>query len=75
MANKILTPIALWKDFDDTLPLEEETIFEARAGGVVLREVFFSGRETGDGRVRIYARPGRRAFSRDPRALRGGKAH
>ncbi len=56
MANKILTPVTLWKDFDDTLPLEEEVLSETREKHYVAKEVRFSGRETGAGRVGIYAR-------------------
>lgn len=51
----ILTPVTLWKDFDDTLPLEAETLSETECGNAVVQEVFFSGRKTAKGRVRIYA--------------------
>ena len=53
----ILTPITLWQDFDDTLPPEEEILSEQEAGGIVLREVTFRGREVTPGgeRVKIYA--------------------
>ncbi|MDE6411833.1 MAG: hypothetical protein K2L02_04775 [Clostridia bacterium] len=51
----ILTPVTLWKDFDDTLPLEEETLSETECGNMVVRDVFFSGRKTEKGRVKIYA--------------------
>lgn len=55
MANKILTPSTLWNDFDDTLGLcaEEEAI--SSENGMRLNRVRFSGRETGKGRVRIFA--------------------
>lgn len=55
MANKILTPSTLWNDFDDTLELcaEEEAI--SSENGMRLNRVRFSGRETGKGRVRIFA--------------------
>lgn len=56
MANGILTPITLWKDFDDTLPFEEETISEREVDGVLYREVYFLGRRTQFGRVKIYAK-------------------
>lgn len=51
----ILTPVTLWKDFDDALPLESETVSETICGNAVVQEVFFSGRKTAKGRVRIYA--------------------
>lgn len=51
----ILTPVTLWKDFDDTLPLETEMLSETECGNAIVREVFFSGRKTAKGRVRIYA--------------------
>lgn len=51
----ILTPVTLWKDFDDTLPLDTETLSETECGNMVVRDVFFSGRKTEKGRVKIYA--------------------
>ena len=51
----ILTSVTLWKDFDDTLPLDAETLSETECGGMLIRDVFFSGRQTEKGRVRIYA--------------------
>ena len=53
--STFLTPVTLWKDFDDTLPLEEETLSEHKAEGALVREVRFLGRQTQDGRVNIYA--------------------
>ena len=55
MASTFLTPVTLWKDFDDTLPLEEESLSERKEEGVVIRAVRFLGRQVGDERVRIYA--------------------
>ncbi|MDE7158212.1 MAG: hypothetical protein K2N74_01420, partial [Clostridiales bacterium] len=55
MANMILTPVTLWKDFDATLPLDEEIISERKEGDFVYREVYFYGRQTEKGRVKIYA--------------------
>lgn len=55
MANMILTPVTLWKDFDATLPLNEETISEREEDGIVFRDVYFYGRQTEKGRVKIYA--------------------
>ncbi len=51
----ILTAVTLWKDFDDTLPLDVETLSETECGNTIIRDVFFSGRQTAKGRVRIYA--------------------
>lgn len=56
MANRILTPVTLWKDFDETLPLDEEILSETREENYIARDVRFSGRDTGNGRVRIFAR-------------------
>lgn len=52
----ILTPVTLWKDFDETLPLDEEIVREWRENSAVFRDVYFSGRQTKKGRVKIYAR-------------------
>ena len=51
----ILTPITLWKDFDGSLPLNEQTVWEERSDGVVSRGVRFDGRQTETGRIKIYA--------------------
>jgi len=51
----ILTPVTLWRDFDSELPLNEEILSERREGGFVYREICFYGRETGAGRVKVYA--------------------
>lgn len=52
----ILTPVTLWKDFDETLPLDEEIISERKCNGTVFRDVYFYGRKTKSERVKIYAR-------------------
>ncbi len=52
----ILTPVTLWKDFDESLPLMEQVVSERRERGVVFRDVNFYGRDTGMGRVKIFAR-------------------
>lgn len=60
LASKILTPSAIWKDFKGDLPLKESKINEMTYDGISYTEVYFSGRETETGRVRIYglyARP------------------
>ncbi len=54
MTQPILTPISLWKDFDASLPLEVEIIEERAEQGILYRETAFSGRQTDEGRVRIY---------------------
>ncbi len=58
--RKILTPSAVWKDFNSDLPLKESKVNEMTYDGISYVEVYFSGRETESGRVRIYglyARP------------------
>lgn len=54
MAQTILTPISLWKDFDASLDLAAEILEERETDGVVFRETCFSGRQTETGRVRVY---------------------
>ena len=53
--STFLTPVTLWKDFDDTLALCEETLSERREGGAIFREVRLLGRKVGEERVSIYA--------------------
>ncbi len=55
MANKILTPVSLWSDFDDSLPLQETVISELRLDNVKVSEIYFSGRKAEEARVRIFA--------------------
>lgn len=58
--NKILTPVTLWSDFDDSLPLNTEVKNEYTKGRAVLSLISFSGRAVGSERVHIaalYARP------------------
>ena len=48
--------MTLWRDFDEHLPLREEILSERDVfDGVILREVYFLGRQTLYGRVKIYA--------------------
>ncbi len=47
--------MTLWRDFDETLPLGEETVSERTEDGITVRELFFGGRQTEKGRVKIYA--------------------
>lgn len=56
MALSILTPVTLWKDFNDSLPLDEEIISEREQDGIVTRDLYFYGREAENERVKIYAR-------------------
>lgn len=57
MGNIILSPVTLWRDFDGNLPITEEVISEKELdGGVLCRELYFSGRQTNSGRVKIYAK-------------------
>jgi len=53
LAN-ILTPVTLWKDFNNDLPLNESIIKELKLDNIIYTEVYFSGRETTGGRPRIY---------------------
>lgn len=55
LASTFLTPVTLWKDFDESLPLEEETLSERTEEGTIFRDVCFYGREVGKERVKIYA--------------------
>lgn len=55
MANKILTPITLWSDFDDALPVQCTVLEEREENGVTFRKLRFFGRDTGSGRVNIFA--------------------
>ncbi len=61
MANKILTPITLWSDFDDSLPVPETILEERTEEKMLLRAVRFPGRAVGAERVNIFARFGRPA--------------
>ncbi len=57
MSNVILTPVTLWKDFDEfSLPLNEEILSEKEENGVLRRELYFLGRQAQFGRVKIYAK-------------------
>lgn len=60
MANKILTPVTLWNNFDDSLPLQTEKGEEWADGKTSFIKLSFSGRAVGSDRVRIralFARP------------------
>ena len=49
------TPVTLWADFDGDRPMELSVIRTFEQNQMSLTEVYFSGRETGGGRPRIYA--------------------
>ena len=51
---QILTPTTLWNNFDDTLDLSAVTIGIKRSNGIKFERVNFFGRETGEGRVKIF---------------------
>lgn len=58
--HSILTPLALWRKFDDSLPLNEFVVKREETDGISYSFLCFSGRKTKTGRVRIYglfARP------------------
>lgn len=53
--SNILTPVSLWKNFDDSLDTKAETINEKSFDGIKIEYLNLYGRDTGDGRVKIYA--------------------
>lgn len=55
MSANIMSPLTLWKDFDFQLPLQESVIRETRILEYKVKEIYFSGRDTGEGRPRIFA--------------------
>lgn len=55
MANKILTPITLWSDFDDTLPIQCTVLETREEDGLTFRKLRFFGRDVGGVRVNIFA--------------------
>lgn len=54
MENVLFTPVTLWEGFDYNLPPDTTVLKEYSEDGVFFREVYCSGREIGDSRVRIY---------------------
>ena len=54
ITNKIYTPVTLYSDFIPNLALRDCVISDEKVGDVIYKEVYFNGRETGDGRVLIY---------------------
>ena len=55
MANKILTPITLWSDFDDSLPMQCTVLEEREEDGLLYRKLRYFGRDVGGVRVNIFA--------------------
>lgn len=50
----ILTPTTLWNNFDDSLDVSAVTIGVKHENGVKFERINFLGRETGEGRVKVY---------------------
>ena len=50
----ILTPATLWDGCDDSADTSAEKIGERNADGIIFEDYYFYGRETGDGRVKIF---------------------
>ena len=55
MKNILYTYKTLWQDFDETLPCQAEIIRQEESDGVVTKELYFSGRQAGKARPRIFA--------------------
>lgn len=53
-SGSILSPMLLWKDFKIKYPLQESKTSEEVFDNVIYSDVYFSGREVEDGRVRIF---------------------
>ena len=53
--SNILTPVSLWKNFDDSLDANAQVIGEKAADAIKIEYLNFYGRDTGEGRVKIYA--------------------
>jgi len=51
----ILTPVTLWKDFDDSLPLDEEVVSMEKFEDASHYKIFYYGRQTEKGRVKIFS--------------------
>jgi dienelactone hydrolase len=52
--STLLTPISLWKDFQADLPLGTEVLDKKAIGDYTFEYVTFWGRQTDEGRVKIY---------------------
>lgn len=55
MNGKILTPISLWKNFSPSGNFQPEISSAREKDGILYRDVSFWGRQSEDGKVRIYA--------------------
>ncbi len=53
--SNILTPVSLWKDFDDSLDVNAEVLSERSEDGIKFQYIHFFGRQTEKDRVKIYA--------------------
>lgn len=54
LLSNILTPITLWKNFNDRLEVMPVTLGERVSDGIKFEYLNFSGRNTGMGRVTVY---------------------
>ena len=52
--STILSPAMLWKNFSADLPLKESKVSQVTLQNIVYNHVYFYGRDTEGGRVRIY---------------------
>ena len=50
----ILTPATIWTEFDDTLETNSEKVSAKTVDGIVYESLYFYGRDTGEGRVKIF---------------------
>ncbi len=56
MENEILTPAALWKDYDpEAEPLETNVVKEEEENGILFKQVYFTGEFFGTGKSRVFA--------------------
>ena len=69
MANKILTPLAVWSDFDASLPLHAQIVQEESSDGILLSHVRFDAQAVGGVRVRVAARLARPTADKEYPAL------
>lgn len=51
----MITPVSLWKNLDCSLDVRPTILREVKDGDVKIEYINFSGRETGEGRVLVYA--------------------
>ena len=54
LSTKIYTPITLWQNFSYDLPITEEVINETEKGGIIYKKIYFSGKKTEKGQVKIF---------------------